>query len=107
MLAKRVSESNSLDTLSVEEAWTSIEAFLNEKLCTIKEEIRHYPAPIPACDAQFNYLLEQRSHLPQEIARVQGFKHSALQTEARNILHTFIATCPYLDEVQLSRYVER
>ena len=107
MLAKRASESNALDILSVEEAWTSIEAFLNEKLCVVKEEIRHYPAPIPACDAQFNYLLEQRSHLPQEIARVQAFRQSASQKDARKVLNTFIATSLYLNELQLSRAIAK
>lgn len=34
------------------------------------EQIQSYPAPIPACDAQFNHLLELRRLLPQELARL-------------------------------------
>ncbi len=34
------------------------------------EEIRRYPPPIPACDAQFNRLLELRRSLPRELARL-------------------------------------
>ncbi len=30
---------------------------------SLDEEIRTYPTPIPRCDAQFNYLYEQRSRL--------------------------------------------
>jgi hypothetical protein len=33
----------------------------------IEEEIRRYPTPIPRCDAQFNYLYEQRSRLSQQL----------------------------------------
>ena len=36
------------------------------------EEIRAYPAPIPACDAQFNHLLELRRLLPGELARLEA-----------------------------------
>ena len=36
----------------------------------INEEIKLYPHPIPACDAQFNYLLEERTRIAQELARL-------------------------------------
>jgi hypothetical protein len=29
----------------------------------VNKEIGNYPSPIPACDAQFNYLLEERSEI--------------------------------------------
>ena len=29
----------------------------------INKEIGNYPSPIPACDVQFNYLLEERSRI--------------------------------------------
>jgi len=31
------------------------------------EEIRIYPSPIPACDVQFNHLLEERAKLSKEL----------------------------------------
>jgi hypothetical protein len=31
-------------------------------------EIRNYPAPIAGCDAQFNFLLEERNAIEQKIA---------------------------------------
>jgi hypothetical protein len=37
---------------------------------SVTEEIRGYPPPIPACDAQFNRLLELRQLLPRELARL-------------------------------------
>ncbi|MEZ4715595.1 MAG: hypothetical protein R2851_05830 [Caldilineaceae bacterium] len=36
----------------------------------IRREISAYPPPIPACDAQFNYLLEQRNQVAQELSAV-------------------------------------
>ena len=54
----------------------------------LNEEIRSYPSPIPACDAQFNYLLEEKKHtsrkqdLLKEIAeryRAHGAKDQTLR----------------------------
>lgn len=39
---------------------------------TTGEQIQAYPAPIPACDAQFNHLLELRRLLPLELARLEA-----------------------------------
>src|SRR5262249_4159711 len=36
---------------------------LKEAKLSVDREIGAYPTPIPACDAQFNYLLEQRAKL--------------------------------------------
>jgi hypothetical protein len=41
----------------------------------IVAEIRAYPPPIPACDAQFNWLLERRAEI--ERALVYGAQTSA------------------------------
>lgn len=41
----------------------------SQKLRTI-EAIRNYPPPIPACDAQFNYLLEKRDRITVELNRL-------------------------------------
>lgn len=44
------------------------------------QAIRSYPPPIPACDAQFNYLLEQRDYLVVEMNRLnqEGIETSQL-----------------------------
>jgi hypothetical protein len=38
----------------------------------VGEEIRSYPTPIPACDAQFNHLLELRRLLHEELERLDA-----------------------------------
>ena len=37
----------------------------------VREEIRAYPAPIPACDAQYNFLLEEREAITSELHRLR------------------------------------
>ena len=39
---------------------------------SVTEEIQNYPPPIPACDAQFNRLLELRRLLPRELDRLES-----------------------------------
>ena len=38
----------------------------------VQREITSYPAPIPACDAYFNHLLEQRAMICEELARMRA-----------------------------------
>lgn len=85
-------------------AWARVEALLNARLAAVEEEIRHYPAPIPACDAQFNYLLEQRAGIPREIARLRDCMQGAASTaQQRHALDAFVADCPFIDAAALSR----
>lgn len=44
---------------------------LEQERLRLQAEITAYPMPIPACDAQFNRLLEERSRVCEELARVQ------------------------------------
>ena len=47
-----------------------VEGALRSEKARIRREISAYPPPIPACDAQFNYLLEQRNQVAQELSAV-------------------------------------
>ncbi len=38
----------------------------------VRRQIQSYPPPIPACDAQFNHLLELRRQLPAELDRLEA-----------------------------------
>jgi hypothetical protein len=51
----------------LETAWTE----LQRQKERIYEEIHDYPRPIAACDLQFNYLLEERARVAEELARMQ------------------------------------
>lgn len=56
---------------SLNAPWVAIRNHLEERMRRVQDEIRSYPAPIPACDAQFNHLLEERDALSSELARVR------------------------------------
>lgn len=55
----------------------------------VGEEILRYPAPVSACDAQFNHLLELRRVLPMELARLD----IALENQSISVAE-FIQTSP-------------
>jgi hypothetical protein len=44
---------------------TQLRADVESELQRINAEICAYPAPIPACDAYFNFLLEERGRLSE------------------------------------------
>lgn len=45
---------------------------LNAARLNIHKAIGVYPSPIPACDAQFNFLLEKRRRLSRALSRVDA-----------------------------------
>ena len=51
--------------------WQSFRLRVESLVESVSEQIQNYPPPIPACDAQFNHLLELRQTLPQELARLK------------------------------------
>lgn len=52
--------------------WLRLRAEIEALLEDTKAEIRAYPTPIPACDVQFNHLLELRQGLPGELSRLDA-----------------------------------
>ncbi|MDA0655052.1 MAG: hypothetical protein O2912_01405 [Proteobacteria bacterium] len=51
--------------------WSDLKSRLQTLKAPIDHSIRNYPGPIPGCDAQFNYLLEERSKLSRELVRLE------------------------------------
>ena len=43
----------------------------------ILTEIQHYPTPIPHCDQQFNWLLEQRDSVSEELHTLEELRERA------------------------------
>lgn len=52
--------------------WQAIKQSLEARRDEIYEEIHSYRPPIPACDIQFNFLLEARAGVAQELSRLQS-----------------------------------
>ena len=49
----------------------------------IQSEISAYPRPIPACDQQFNHLLEQRAVITRKLQRLREVKSQLSSIEFR------------------------
>ncbi len=75
--------------MNTELEWHSFRLRLEALKETVAEEIRSYPPPIPACDVQFNRLLELRRLLPQELARLDLAANDKLIT-----IEEFIRSSP-------------
>jgi transcriptional regulator GlxA family with amidase domain len=83
----------------IDSAWAMIHQHLQEESRRVHGEIRNYPAPIPACDAQFNYLLEEREALSSELAKVKELmKQDADSGDARNSIDAFLDFSNYLGD---------
>jgi hypothetical protein len=65
----------------------------------INEEIRTYPRPIAGCDLQFNHLLEERTGIADEVARLhEDLERARAGSEPLEGLKEFIRSSAYLDE---------
>ena len=75
--------------IDAEPSWADLRGQLERLLLEVREQISAYPAPIPACDAQFNRLLELRRLLPEELARLEAAACSPVDSVA-----TFVQASP-------------
>lgn len=83
----------------LEAVWEMIRHELQARQRQVIEEIRQYPPPIPACDAQFNYLLEQRDEIARELDRLhETTARGVSSTDALALIGKFIASSSYLDQ---------
>ena len=73
--------------------WDALRARLEQKQEAVAADIRAYPPPIPACDAQFDYLLERREALSAALARLD-----AARKDGSRALESFVAGLPDLGE---------
>lgn len=60
---------------SIQSAWMEVRTHLENLKKDIYNKIQSYPAPIPACDQQFNYLLEERTKVSLEIRKLNQVSH--------------------------------
>ena len=83
--------------MSVSSAWSVIWRHLESEKSRVQEEIRNYPAPIPACDAQFNFLLEERENLSAEVATVLALRDENPESgDARLAIRRYIGNSRYI-----------
>ncbi len=58
--------------MTADSDWDALRAQLERMQAAVAAEINAYPPPIPACDAQFDYLLERREALSAALARLDA-----------------------------------
>src|SRR5512141_2300166 len=66
-MAPPTADQDRLRSLCVE-----VRGFLVDARRILDEEVRSYPTPIPRCDAQFNYVYEQRTRLSQLLGQLDA-----------------------------------
>ncbi len=72
--------------------WDALRRRLTRLQEAVAAEIGAYPAPIPACDAQYNHLLARRAALSEALARLDAARKDGSRT-----LESFLAELPGLD----------
>jgi chorismate mutase len=78
--------------------WQQIQRHLEAEKERIVQEIGGYPPPIPACDAQFGGLLEDRASILQELGRVNEIRRQRLTArEQIELLVEFVQSSQHLD----------
>ncbi len=73
--------------------WDALRARLVQTQEAVAAEIRAYPPPIPACDAQYNHLLARREALSEALARLDSARKDGSSTP-----ESFVAGLPDLGE---------
>ncbi len=71
--------------------WDVLQVRLTRLREAVAAEIRAYPAPIPACDAQYNHLLERRTALAAALASLDAARETGAATA-----EVFLAETPIL-----------
>lgn len=93
------------NTVNLEAIWLDIRTHLEKKKRQVYEAIVNYPPPIPACDVQFNHLLEERTRITQELRRAQEIAgDGANSSDSVRLLREFIDTCTDIDDALAAKW---
>ena len=77
--------------------WEAIRRDLEALATSVAADIRAYPRPITACDAQFNHLLELRRLVPLELQRLEAAAQASGMTAEE-----FIGSSPCASDLSAS-----
>lgn len=95
--AKHVEIERQAEVALMDSVWEGISEHLENERHQVNEEIKNYPPPIAACDAQFNYLLEERARIAQELDRLKALAREGLtRTADLTRISEFIASSNYI-----------
>jgi hypothetical protein len=83
---------------AVDHAIAEIRDRLAAAKASIKDELRNYPQPITACDAQYNHLAEARRALSSDLARLEEIVRRGAQQDSRAAIDGFLRSSAYIDD---------
>jgi len=90
---------NETRTGSAEAAWKRLRALLEGQWHSVQAEIRKYPPPIPACDADFNHLLQQRDRISEELWQLdEAAGAGAARSDSARLLKEFLGASRCVDD---------
>jgi hypothetical protein len=96
------------ESIRLEALRLELRDYLADTRQAIDDEIRCYPKPIPRCDAQFNFLYEQRSRVAQLIERVDSASNpEASRRELIDVVEDFVNSTPLLESPRERELRER
>ncbi len=82
----------------IQSAWDQIRAQLETEKARLYEAIGTYPPPIAACDQQFNFLLEERTRVSQELDRLNEAAAAGFTAkDSIERMEEFIRSTRYVD----------
>jgi hypothetical protein len=82
-----------------ESGWEKVRDHLEKATNRIYEEIKNYPRPIAGCDAQFNFLLDERASIAAEWERMREASEASRRGgDALRSLQAFLRSSRHLDE---------
>ena len=85
--------------------WTAIQEHLDGVKAPINRAIRDTPPPIPACDARFNHLLEERSGIVRELNRLEDLRARGSEPGREALaIEEFLRSSPYIDDDTAQRF---
>lgn len=86
-----------------EPLWKAIRDHLEGLRKPVEDAIRAYPPPIPACDAQYNHLLEERDRIGRELKRLDALLDERAGGDALAAAEGFIGSSPCIDDKAAGR----
>lgn len=89
---------NASEADRVRACWTKIFACLETQRLRIHAEITGYPMPIPACDAHFNGLLEERARVCAELDRAHAAAAAATHADSREDIKIYLKSAKCINE---------
>ena len=82
----------------LETVWLEISAILETEKRRIFDAILNYPPPIPACDIQFNHLLEERARIIQDLIRLREASQNRRDpNDSVKVIREFVDSCTFID----------